>query len=53
MMREFVAQPDTIQKFDRAYLIAWAHPTAQLRKIVEDEAAMWEKVVKEAGVKIE
>jgi tripartite-type tricarboxylate transporter receptor subunit TctC len=53
MMREFVSQPETKKKFDQAYLIAWTHTPEELRKIVEEEAVMWGKVVKEAGVKID
>jgi tripartite-type tricarboxylate transporter receptor subunit TctC len=53
MMREFVEQPETKKKFDQAYLIAWSHSPDELRKIVAEEADMWGKVVKEAGVKIE
>lgn len=53
MMRELVAQPETKKKFDQAYLIAWNPTPEEARKIVIDEAAMWEKVVKEAGVKVE
>ncbi len=53
MMRDLVAQPGTRKRFDDAYLIAWSHTPDELRKIVAAEAAMWETVVKEAGVKIE
>ncbi len=53
MMREMVAQPEMKKKFDQSYLIAWSYNPDELRKIVEDEAAMWGKIVKEFGVKVE
>lgn len=53
MMRAFVAEPETQKRFDQSYLIAWSHAPAQLREIVEKEAAMWGQIVKEAGVKID
>ncbi|MDB5570107.1 MAG: extra-cytoplasmic solute receptor protein [Hyphomicrobiales bacterium] len=53
MMRELVAQPETLKKFDQAYLIPWSYTPDELRKIVVEEAAVWEKVVKDAGLKLE
>ena len=53
MMREMVAQPEMKARFDKSYLIAWSHAPDALRKIVADEAAMWGKIVKEFGVKVE
>lgn len=53
MMREMVEQPEVKKKFDQAYLIAWKPSPEEARKIVIEEAAMWEKVVKEAGVRLE
>ncbi len=53
MMRDFVTQPDTKKRFDQAYLIAWSHSPEELRKIVAEEAEMWGKVVRDAGVRIE
>lgn len=53
MMREAVEQPETKKKFDQAYLIAWKPTPEEARKIVIEESAMWEKVVKDSGVRIE
>ncbi|MDF2120604.1 tripartite tricarboxylate transporter substrate binding protein [Roseiarcaceae bacterium H3SJ34-1] len=53
LMRDLVADPDTKKRFDDNYLIAWNLTPPEISKLVADQAAMWEKIIKEAGIKLD
>ena len=53
LMRDLVADPDTKKRFDAAFLIAWSPTPAEARKLVATEAAMWRKIIKDAGIKVD
>ncbi|HEV2570557.1 MAG TPA: tripartite tricarboxylate transporter substrate binding protein [Beijerinckiaceae bacterium] len=53
LMREMIAEPDFKKRFDENYLLAWNPTPAQARKIVADEAALWGRIIKDAGIKLE
>jgi len=53
LMREMIAEPDVKKRFDENYLLAWNPTPAQARKIVADEAALWGRIIKDAGIKLE
>jgi tripartite-type tricarboxylate transporter receptor subunit TctC len=52
LMREWVADPKTKERFDKAYLLPMSM-SAAFSKFVADEAAKWEKIVAAAGVKMD
>lgn len=53
LMRDLVAEPETKKRFDDNYLIAWNPTPAEARKLVSAEAAMWEKIIKDAGIRVD
>jgi len=53
MMRDMVAEPATRKRFNDNYLIAASPTVAQANKLMADAAATWEKVIKDAGIKLD
>ncbi|MBX9758417.1 MAG: tripartite tricarboxylate transporter substrate binding protein [Beijerinckiaceae bacterium] len=53
LMREWVADPKTKERFDKAYLLPMSMSADEFTKFVADEATKWEKIVADAGVKMD
>lgn len=53
MMRDLVAREDVKQRFDKSLLIAWSYSPEELQKLAKEEAATWEKLIKDAGITLQ
>lgn len=53
LMREWVADPKVKERFDKAYLLPMSMSADEFAKFVSEEAAKWEKIVADAGVKMD
>ena len=53
LMREWVADPRTKERFDKAYLLPMSMSADAFAKFVAEEASKWEKIVADAGVKMD
>ncbi|HEY8580854.1 MAG TPA: tripartite tricarboxylate transporter substrate binding protein [Beijerinckiaceae bacterium] len=52
-MRTLLDRPDVQKVFRDQYLVAWRMNLAETRKHVIDETAMWGKLIREAGIKLD
>ena len=50
---EWVADPRTKERFDKAYLLPMSMSADAFAKFVAEEASKWEKIVADAGVKMD
>lgn len=53
LLREWVAEPKVKERFDNAFLLPLSMSSKAFASFVQDEANKWEKIVADAGVKID